>query len=442
MQENQTIPFKCPKCQAPINVNEALYKQIESENQSRFLAQQREFEKEVNEKRAQYQSHFKALEQKEEALKEREREQQAQFDDAVKQASALALQDERAKIIEEARKNAFLEQQKGLELLQKELDEKSKQVQELHQKEAEIERLKRENNEAESRLKAENEKKLNEKLDLEREKIEKALHEKNELKFKQQEEQLEMLRNELKNAQRKAELSSQQFQGEVQELAIEEFLKQKFPLDSVEEIKKGQRGGDCIQVVHTREFQNCGKIYYESKRTKEFQKAWVEKLKSDMREIGADVGVIVSEALPKEMERMGLFEGVWVCSFEEFKGLSAVLREGVIQVSLAKKSQENKGDKVNLLYHYLTSSEFSMQVNAIIEGFEQLRADLESEKRAMARIWKSREKQMEKVFEGTINMYGSIKGIAGNVIGQVKALELGYDGEELEEDNSRRKYER
>ncbi|AAD08189.1 DUF2130 domain-containing protein [Helicobacter pylori] len=433
MQENQTRPFICPKCQEPIDVNEALYKQIEQENQNKFLAQQKEFEKEVNEKRAQYLSYFKNLEQKEETLKEREKEQQAKFDEAVKQASALALQDERAKIIEEARKNAFLEQQKGLELLQKELDEKSKQVQELHQKEAEIERLKRENNEAESRLKAENEKKLNEKLDLEREKIEKALHEKNELKFKQQEEQLEMLRNELKNAQRKAELSSQQFQGEVQELAIEEFLRQKFPLDCIEEIKKGQRGGDCIQVVHTREFQNCGKIYYESKRTKEFQKAWVEKLKSDMREIGADVGVIVSEALPKEMERMGLFEGVWVCSFEEFKGLSAVLREGVIQVSLAKKSQENKGDKVNLLYHYLTSSEFSMQVNVIIEGFEQLRADLESEKRAMARIWKSREKQIDKVFEGTINMYGSIKGIAGNAIGQVKALELGYDGEDLED---------
>ncbi|WP_154410352.1 DUF2130 domain-containing protein [Helicobacter pylori] len=433
MQENQTHSFKCPNCQAPIDVNEALYKQIELENQSRFLAQQKEFEKEVKEKRAQYQSHFKMLEQKEEALKEREREQKAKFDDAVKQASALALQDERAKIIEEARKNAFLEQQKGLELLQKELDEKSKQVRELHQKEAEIERLKRENNEAESRLKAENEKKLNEKLDLERERIEKALHEKNELKFKQQEEQLEMLRNELKNAQRKAELSSQQFQGEVQELAIEEFLRQKFPLDCIEEIKKGQRGGDCIQVVHTREFQNCGKIYYESKRTKEFQKAWIEKLKSDMREIGADVGVIVSEALPKEMERMGLFEGVWVCSFEEFKGLSAVLREGVIQVSLAKKSQENKGDKVNLLYHYLTSSEFSMQVSAIIEGFEQLRAELENEKRAMARIWKSREKQIEKVFEGTINMYGSIKGIMGNAIGQVKALGLGYDGEDLED---------
>ncbi|RVY49380.1 DUF2130 domain-containing protein [Helicobacter pylori] len=433
MQENQTRPFICPKCQEPIDVNEALYKQIEQENQNKFLAQQKAFEKEVNEKRAQYQSYFKNLEQKEETLKEREREQKAQFDDAVKQASELALQDERAKIIEEARKNAFLEQQKGLELLQKELDEKSKQVQELHQKEAEIERLKRENNEAESRLKAENEKKLNEKLDLEREKIEKALHEKNELKFKQQEERLEMLRNELKNAQRKAELSSQQFQGEVQELAIEEFLRQKFPLDSIEEIKKGQRGGDCIQVVHTREFQNCGKIYYESKRTKEFQKAWIEKLKSDMREIGADVGVIVSEALPKEMERMGLFEGVWVCSFEEFKALSAVLREGVIQVSLAKKSQENKGDKVNLLYHYLTSSEFSMQVNAIIEGFEQLRAELESEKRAMNRIWKSREKQMEKVFESTINMYGSIKGIVGNAIGQVKALELGYDGEDLED---------
>ncbi|WQU97815.1 DUF2130 domain-containing protein [Helicobacter pylori] len=426
MQENS---IKCPKCQTPINVSDALYKQVESENHNKFLAQQKEFEKEVNEKRAQYQSYFKNLEQKEEALKQQEKEQKARFDDAVKQASALALQDERAKIIEEARKNAFLEQQKGLELLQKELDEKSKQVQELHQKEAEIERLKRENNEVESKLKAENEKKLNEKLVLEREKIEKALHEKNELKFKQQEEQLEILRNELKNAQRKAELGSQQLQGEVQELAIGEFLIQKFPLDCIEEIKKGQRGGDWIQVVHTREFQNCGKIYYESKRTKEFQKAWVEKLKSDMREVGADVGVIVSEALPKEMERMGLFEGVWVCSLEEFKGLSAALREGVIQVSLAKRSQENKGDKMDLLYHYLTSSEFSMQVNAIIEAFRQLKADLESEKRAMARIWKSREKQIDKVFDSTINMYGSIKGIAGNAIGQVKALELGYDGD-------------
>ncbi len=430
MQENQ---FKCPNCQAPIDVNEALYKQIESENQSRFLAQKKEFYKEVDEKREEYKRYFKELEQKEEALKEQEEKQKAKFDkfeDAVKQASAQALQNERVKIIEEARKNAFLEQQKGLELLKKELDEKSKQVQELHQKEAEIERLKRENNEAESRLKAENEKKLNEKLDVERERIAKALHEKNELKFKQQEDQLEMLRNELKNAQRKAELSSQQFQGEVQELAIEEFLRQKFPLDSIEEIKKGQRGGDCIQVVHTREIQNCGKIYYESKRTKEFQKAWIEKFKGDMREIGADVGVIVSEALPKEMERMGLFEGVWVCSFEEFKGLSAVLREGVIKVSLAKTNQENKSDKMSLLYEYLTSRDFVLQVEAIVEGFSKMRADLESEKRSMKRIWNAREKQIEIVLDSTTKMYGSIKGIAGNAIAQVKALELGYDGEE------------
>ncbi|WP_104712982.1 DUF2130 domain-containing protein [Helicobacter cetorum] len=426
MQENH---ITCPKCQALINVSEVLYKQVELENQNKFLTQQKEFEKEINEKRQQYKNHLKALEQKEQALKQQEQDQKTRFADEVKRASALAIQDERLKIIEEARKNAFLEQQKSLELLKKELDEKSKQVQELHQKEAEIERLKRENNEAESKLRAENEKRLSEELKLERERIQKVLHEENELKFKQKEEQLEILKNELKNAQRKAELSSQQLQGEVQELAIEEFLKEKFPLDCIEEVKKGQRGGDCIQVVHTNEFQNCGKIYYESKRTKEFQKTWIEKLKSDMREIGADVGVIVSEVLPKEMERLGLVQGVWVCSFEEFKGLSAVLREGVIKVSLAKRSQENKSDKMSLLYHYLTSSEFVMQVEAIVEGFSQMKADLESEKRSMARIWKSREKQIEKVLDNTINMYGSIKGIAGNAIGQVKALELGYDGD-------------
>ena len=226
-----------------------------------------------------------------------------------------------------------------------------------------------------------------------------------------------------------------QLQGEVQELAIEEWLKEKYPFDTIDEVKKGARGADCMQIVHTRESQNCGKIYYESKRTKDFQKSWIEKFKADMREKGADIGVLVTDVMPSDMQRMGLYEGIWICSFEEFKGLSAVLREQIIKIHHALISQENKTDKMSLLYSFLTSNEFKMQIEAIVEAFTTMQSDLDSEKRSMQRIWKQREKQIEKVLDNTINMYGSIRGIAGNAIGNIKALELGYSGDVIDEDN-------
>jgi hypothetical protein len=175
---------------------------------------------------------------------------------------------------------------------------------------------------------------------------------------------------------------------------------------------------------------NCGKIYYESKRTKEFQRSWIEKFKADMRDKSADIGVLVTEVLPKECTRMDLIDGVWVCTYEEFKGLCSVLRESLIKINQAKKSQENKSDKMSLLYGYLTSTEFKMQIEAIVEGFTQMQSDLDSEKRSMQRIWKQREKQIEKVLDNTIGMYGSIKGIAGNSIGNVEALQLPYSQNE------------
>ena len=223
---------------------------------------------------------------------------------------------------------------------------------------------------------------------------------------------------------RKQEQGSMQLQGEVQELAMEEWLQQTFPLDTIDEVKKGANGADCLQIVNTRERQNCGTIYYESKRTKHFQPAWIEKFKKDIRDQNADVGVLVTEVLPSDMDRMGMREGIWICTFEEFKGLSAVLRQSVIQVSLALASQENKGDKMAMLYDFLTSTEFRLQVEGIVEGFTQMKSDLDREKNAMNRIWKQREKQLDKVIANTIGMHGSIKGIAGNGIQPIPALEL------------------
>jgi hypothetical protein len=151
-----------------------------------------------------------------------------------------------------------------------------------------------------------------------------------------------------------------------------------------------------------------------------------------MREKGADIGVLVTEAMPSGLERMGMYDGIWICTFDEFKGLSGVLRESMIQLSLAVASQENRGDKMHLLYDYLTSNTFRMQVEAIVEGFSSMKNALESEKRSMQRIWKEREKQIDKVITNTIDMHASIRGIAGSAIQPVQALELdsGFDDEE------------
>lgn len=414
--------IKCPNCSELIDVNEILYHQLEDEFKEKNLTEKKKFEDEIGKKRVEYKQALEQLKQKEESIQE----QKEKFDDELKKATKEQLKLERQKLQQELKQEMQEEQSESIALLKKELDEKSNQVKELNKSKVEIEKLKREKEEIESTVKADAQIELNKQLGVEKEKIIKSLDEQNELKFKQKDEQMEQLKKQLQEAQRKAEQGSQQLQGEIQELAIEEYLQDKYPFDVIEEIKKGARGGDCIQIVHTREIQNCGKIYYESKRTKEFQKAWIEKFKADMRDKGADIGVLITEVLPKELDRMGLIDGLWICTFEEFKGLSSVLRESIIRINQAKKSEENKTDKMSLLYGYLTSTEFTMQVEAIVEGFTQMQSDLDSEKRSMNRIWKQREKQIEKVLDNTVGMYGSIKGIAGNSIGNVKALELPY----------------
>ncbi len=417
MQNTATI--KCPNCQTEIDVNEILYHQLEDELNEKNVAQQKKLKEEAHKKELE-------LKQQQEALNL----QAEKFDEELKKATASQLKLEKQKLQKSIKEELEEEQSESIALLKKELDEKSDQVKELNKSKAEIEKLKREKDEITSKVQAEAEIALTKRLQEEKQLIQKSADEQNELKLKQKEEQLKQLQEQLQIAQRKAEQGSMQLQGEVQELAIEEYLADKYPFDVIEEIKKGARGADCIQVVHTREVQNCGKIYYESKRTKDFQKSWIEKFKADMREKSVDVGVLVTQVLPSELDRMGLVEGVWVCTFEEFKGLSSVLRESVIKLNNAKKGEENKTDKMSLLYSYLTSTEFSMQIEAIVEGFSTMQEDLDKEKRAMTRIWKQREKQIDKVLENTIGMYGSIKGIAGNAIGNVEALELPYSLDE------------
>jgi hypothetical protein len=412
--------IKCPNCGTDINVNNILSHQLEEEIRQKYQAQ-------LTEEKQKYQKEKDALNNEKEEFEKQKKQDKALFEERLEKQ----LKEERIAIESKLKTKLSEEQADQFKLLQEELNQKSEQVKELNRTKAEIERLKREKEEAKELAEAEAQKKLNEQLSTEKEKIRKSEEEKNELKMRDLQKQLDDQKRLTEEMKRKQEQGSMQLQGEVQELAIEEWLQTQFPLDSIEEIKKGARGGDCIQTVNTFAQQNCGKIYYESKRTKDFQGSWIEKFKADMREKAADIGVLVTEAMPSDMERMGLRDGIWVCTYEEFKGLSGVLRESIIQVSTALGSQVNKGDKMQLLYDYLTSNSFRMQVEAIVEGFSSMKSALESEKRAMQRIWKEREKQIDKVINNTIDMHASIRGIAGNAIQAVKALEL--PGEDLDE---------
>lgn len=382
----------CPKCDHSFDVEHALTEKIEARyaaEQKKFISEQKELIEEAAKKMS------------EERQKKMEADLERKF---MAQMTALKSDNEK-----KAKENEELKK-KELEFLEKE--------QELKEKADNLELdMKKQLLKKTDEIKAQGAKEQQDKFELERLEYERKLADQKKLT------------DEMK---RKMEQGSMQMQGEVQELAIEDWLETNFPLDTIEEIKKGQKGGDCIQIVNTREAQNCGEIYYESKRTKDFQVAWIEKFKADIRDRGADIGVLVTEVMPKDMERMGMKDGIWICTFNEFKGLSAVLRQTIIKLNASVVSQENKGDKMHMLYDFLTSPNFRMQIEAIVEGFTQMKNDLDSEKRSMQRIWKQREKQIEKVVTNTVDMYGSIKGIAGNAIQTVHALELGEGIEEID----------
>lgn len=418
---NQNTQIACPNCHSKIDVQNILSHQLEEKLRL-------EFESKIEVEKSTLQQQLGEFEKAREVFEKSKKEGERIFQERLE-----------AKLIEEKRileitlrKKIGEDEQERIALLQRELVDKSEKLKELNKTKAEIEILKREQIEIREQVEAEAQVTINKILTQEKEKIKLQEESKVELKIKELHKQLEDQKKLTEEMKRKQEQGSMQLQGEVQELAIEEWLISKFPLDTIEEIKKGARGGDCIQIVNSRTSQNCGKIYYESKRTKDFQTTWIEKFKSDMREKSADIGVIVTEAMPAGFERMGMIEGIWICSYEEFKSLSLVLRESIIKLNQAVATQENKGDKMHMLYDFLTGNTFRLQVEAIVEGFTGMKSALDSEKRSMQRIWKEREKQIDKVIENTIDMYGSIKGIAGSAVQSVAALELNSGADLLE----------
>jgi hypothetical protein len=392
--------IKCPKCGHQFEPNESIREEIE---------------KELRIKAADWQ-------------KKKNEEFQLKLDDEKKRIQQS--------LEENIRKNIGADYENKLKLAEQNNLEKEEKLKQARQQQLEYLKKEQELKNKEEELELSVQKKLQqerEKLSVEIRKLEEqriaAKETEFQLRLKELEKQLDDQKKLADEMRRKSEQGSMQLQGEVQELALEELLRSAFPFDVISEVGKGVRGADCIQTVRNNFGQECGKIIFESKRTKDFANDWVEKLKADMRSQGADVAVIVTQALPKDMDRFGEKNGVWVCSFGEVRPVVQMLRDGIIKISTALKSQENRGDKMHLLYDYLTSREFAEQWQAIREGFMSMKLSIQKERDAMEKMWKAREKQLEKVLLNAAHVRGSIEGISGTDV-DLNLLENPGDGEE------------
>ncbi len=423
--------IKCPNCSTAIDIDEIFYHQIEEK-----------LEHENREKKKQLTDKLKHDRQRYEEEKAALQNQREKFDEELHKATKASLKQERVILQEQIKNELQLDQSESIAKLNQELKKKSEQIIELNSAKAEIEKLKREKLEALSVAKLQAQQDLSNELEQEKKKLhlqaeqanKKLLSEVekvNELALKAKDEKIAQMAKSIEDARRKSEQGSMQIQGESMESVIESWLTSQFPFDSIEEVKKGAFGADCIQVIHTRELQNCGVICYESKNTKAWSESWLSKLKQDMLKVNANLGVLITSIYPNGMSRMGFVDGIWVCSLEEFKGASSLLRDSLIRVHQTAQKEDNKSDKMTLLYNYLTGNEFNMQLKAIVDGFITMQNELDKERRSLMASWKRRQKLIDGVLQNTTEMYGSLQGIAGPAaLAQIEALELPNQGDE------------
>lgn len=421
MSHSNTV--KCPHCKTDFQLGEAISSEIEASIKARYVERFNKDQKELSDAK-------RKLDAQIEELKKQQEEQQRIIDEKVKLQKAVLEQ--------EAIKKAASELSTQMDFLTKELAEKEKKIKESQAKELDILLKEKAFKEKEQEFEITLQKRLQAERESLSETIKKQEQEKNAIKEKDFQLQLMEAKKQLEDQKklteemiRKQEQGSMQLQGEVQELVLEELLRLTFPFDTIDEVGKGVNGADVIHTVKNTFGKECGKIIYESKNTKTFSSDWIDKLKQDMRATQADIAIIVTKSMPKDMDKFGLKDGVWICNFTEIKSVTFMLRDSLIKIHAAHASQENKGDKMSMLYSYLTGTEFRQQMEAIVEGFMELQNGIQKEKIAMQKIWKEREKQLERVLLNTSNFYGSVKGIAGNAIGDIKLLELD-SGEQTE----------
>jgi hypothetical protein len=412
MEQNHNIV--CPKCNYQFDLNQSIRNSLKEEAKA--------------EAREEYKGHLQDIKTQKAQLHQQITQFETQKIAEAQKLKAEAEAELSQKLSEERirLKNQLQnEQDEQFKSIQDELNEKSKQLQEFHKAKAEVERLKRENAEIENRVEAQLQERLTHQLRDEREKIKADLENSLKMDILEKETVIQQLQNSLKDAQQKAEQGSMQLQGEVQELAIEQWLKSSFPLDSIDEVKKGEYGADIIQIVNNGVKNSCGKIAYESKRTKHWGSDWLEKFRDDMQRSGATVGILVTSVMPKDREKafQDSQTGIWVCKFNEFKTIAQILRQYVIDIDSAFGTQKNRDEKMALLYDYMSGKQFETRITTIVDAFQNMKDVIEKERKAMTNHWKAREKELERIILNTTSLQGEIQGITGSSIETIEMLE-------------------
>lgn len=430
---NKASEISCPNCGHKFELENQLRLGIEQEFKEKYNSKWREEKNALQKEKDEIKKLEQILQQSKEQIQSTvqdevnkkllaEKEELAKLKNQQFEIIQEAIAKERIELTELAKKNAEKDLSLQIEMLNKELDEKRNAIQDSQKRELELLKKQQELDEQKKAFELESQRQINQmQVELE-EKIKKAEAEKIDFKMKEKEKQIEDLHKLVDEMKRKSEQGSMQTQGEVQELALEELLKNSFPYDIIEEVGKGVRGADAVQIVNNHFGKQCGKIIYESKRTKNFAVEWIDKLKADQRSSQADIAILVTQTMPKDMTHFGEKNGVWICSFEEVKPLASVVRDGIIKVSLAMASQENKGEKMQMMYDFLTSTEFRNQMEAIVDGFRNMREGIIKEKIQAEKNWKEREKQLDKVLLNATHFIGSVKGIAGSAMDDIKMI--------------------
>ena len=411
--------IKCPNCGHVFDVENVIAAELEQKYQQQYQDKRTELLSKIEEDK-------KKLLQDQQYFEEKKKKENEIF--------AQKLQQEKLKmetdLQEQIRKSITADFENKMRMLENNNKDNEEKLKESRKKELEFLQKEQQLKNKEAEMEITLQKKLQQERASLSEQIRSQESEKNQLKeteyqlkLKELHIQLEEQKKLADEMKRRAEQGSMQRQGEVQELLLEEILKDIFPFDKIEEVGKGVEGADCIQIVRNNTGTECGKIIYESKRTKTWSNNWTDKLKADKRNRGADVAILVTQVFPKDMERFGERDGIWICNFNEVSSVAHLLRNGIIQINEVQKNQENKGDKMQMLYNYLTGNEFRGQMEAIVEGFMSIKNSISKERVQMEKLWKEREKQLEKVLISASGMYGSVKGIAGASVGDIPLLD-------------------
>ena len=303
------------------------------------------------------------------------------------------------------------------------LKQRETQLAEAHKKELELVRKQRAFDEEKRQLDLTIEKRVSTEAEALKVKFKAEADASLDLKLKEKEMTISAMQTQIEGLKRRAEQGSQQSQGEVLELELEQTLKSKFVYDNIIPVAKGVQGGDLIQTVMSPTGTFCGKILWETKRTKAWSGSWIAKVKEDQRREQADIAIIMTATLPSEINRFGQVNGVWVTDFHSAYSLIDALRMTLIQVANTKALQDGQETKMELVYDYLTGPKFKHRVEAIVEKFEDMRADLNREKKVMMKNWSKRDAQIEGVIMATVGMYGDLEGIAGQAMPEIEGLE-------------------